>query len=143
MICLAAPARGCCASDRGGGTGWACELVLAFADQAAGLYMHLGRPADARRTGSRPGTVLPKPPPVPPGEHVLGRARLRGRFSIFVRRPRPTPNRQRPGALAMLHAQQGDARARKACRQGLQVPSTRQPADLDAATTLKAQRPVR
>jgi tetratricopeptide (TPR) repeat protein len=106
-----------------------------FAEQAAGLYMHLGRPDDARRVwGQARGCP----------SAALRRCRVAGTFwaegdlqaavAGFQEARAADPRLgEACWALALLHAQKGDAaRAVQACRQGLRLSLTaRQRSDLE------------
>jgi tetratricopeptide (TPR) repeat protein len=123
-------------AERGGPVGWSWS----FADRAAGLYMHLGRPADARRIWQEARDC--------PSD-ALRRCRLASTF--WVEGDLATAIRQCEEAvaadpnlgecwwgLAMLRAQQGDAGAAlDACRRGFNAPlNGRQQADLKALQEL-------
>ncbi len=107
-----------------------------FADQAAGLFMHLGRPEDARRVWQQARAC--------PSE-ALRQCRVACTF--WAEQDFPAALHYYQGAaaadpdlaeawwaLAMLHLQQGDPNdALRACRQGLQLSlNERQHADLEA-----------
>jgi tetratricopeptide (TPR) repeat protein len=108
----------------------------AFAEEAAALYMHLGRPADARRAWEAAADC--------PSE-ALRRCRVASTFWVerdfteAVRRFEEARDADPQSAeacwgLAMLHAQLGNAPAAlAACREGLRrQPGDRQRADLEA-----------
>jgi tetratricopeptide (TPR) repeat protein len=107
-----------------------------FAERVAGLYLHLGWPADARRTWE-----LARDCP----SIALRQSRLastywaEGDFDAAVRhfqQARQSDPRLAEACwgLAMLHTQRGEAEdALEACRRGLEAaPNTRQRADLEA-----------
>jgi tetratricopeptide (TPR) repeat protein len=112
----------------------------AFAEQAAGLYMHLGRPADARRAWEAAADC--------PSE-ALRRCRVAGTFWVerdFAEalrlfeeaRDADPQSAEACWGLAMLHAQLGDAGpALAACTDGLRrQPNERQRADLEGVQQL-------
>jgi tetratricopeptide (TPR) repeat protein len=118
------------------GSSWPWPL----AEQAAGLYMHLGRPADARRVWQQ-ATDCPSA--------AVRACRLAATFWIerdfeaakeqFQAARAADPRLAEPcWGLAMLHAQLGAADpARDACRAGLELsPNDRQRADLTALAGL-------
>jgi tetratricopeptide (TPR) repeat protein len=118
----------------GGGWDWP------FAEQVAGLYMHLGRPADARLAWLQARGC--------PSE-ALRLARLASTFLAerdfasavdhFDRARKADPHlAEAYWGLAMLHAQLGDrSAAEAACRAGLATPlNQRQRADLTALQKL-------
>jgi tetratricopeptide (TPR) repeat protein len=111
-----------------------------FAEQVAGLYMHLGRPADARHVW-RQATHCPS--------EALRLSRLASTFLVerdvesavehFHQARKANPKLAEVyWGLAMLHAQRGDrAAAEQACRAGLSASlDQRQRADLTALREL-------
>jgi tetratricopeptide (TPR) repeat protein len=111
-----------------------------FAEQAAGLYMHLGRPADARRVWQQ---AIGCP------SATVRECRLAATFWVerdfgaarehfYVARAADPRLAEACWGLAMLHAQCGDVGAAlEACRAGLEVPlNDRQRADLTALEQL-------
>jgi tetratricopeptide (TPR) repeat protein len=122
-----------------GQNGWSWP----FADQAAGLFMHLGRPADARRVWEEQAADCPSA--------AVRKCRLACTF--WVERDFDEAARHFQAArsadpqlaeacwgLAMLHAQLGNAApALEACRAGRALPlNPRQRADLEALEQLVA-----
>jgi tetratricopeptide (TPR) repeat protein len=116
--------------DRPVGWDWA------FAERAAGLYLHLGRPADARRVLEEargcPSAAL-RHCRVACTRWVEGDMEAAARGFEEARTDDPRLG-EACWALAVLHAERGDAgRALRACRDGLHLTLTaRQRSDLEA-----------
>jgi tetratricopeptide (TPR) repeat protein len=116
------------------------DLTWPLAEQVAGLYMHLGRPADARRVWEQardcPAPAL--------RECRVGSTRwverdFAGAILHFREALAADPQRAEAcWALAMIHAECGDAdAAAQACLQGLRLPlNDRQHAELEALQRL-------
>src|SRR5262249_38150448 len=120
------------AAQARGSLRWSWE----FADEVAGLYMHLGRPADARRAWEAAEDC-----PAPALRQCRGASRfwVERDFGEAIRRFEEAQAADPQSAeacwgLAMLHAQLGNAGPTlAACREGLQrKPNERQRADLEA-----------
>lgn len=130
------PAAAARALDQSAAAGWPWPL----AEQAAGLYMHLGRPADARRVW-RQASDCPSP--------ALRQCRLAYTYWVerdfgaareCLRQARAADPRlgEACWASALFHAQLGEADTTlEACRAGLQRSlNERQRADLEALRAL-------